>query len=235
MLLPLNLTDWFYDRGWDIAGDLLGNVSDWVGTFMEDHGVLAPFLLLFLEESGIPVPLPGDVMVMYAGYQVSLESIEYWQALIYFILVVAGGSSVLYWLARCFGMPLVTRFGRYVHCAPERLERVRPVMDRWGPLAIIFGRHIPGLRVPITLFAGILRFPYPIFVVSVMLSTAIWAGAFLFVGLKLGPEVHVLTHPHGRIWLVVVAVLAGLAAGAWWWRAYGAPRRKKRHLTRHAT
>jgi membrane protein DedA with SNARE-associated domain len=51
-----------------------------------------------------------------------------------------------------------------------------------------------------------MRFPYPIFVVSVMISTAVWAGAFLFIGLKLGPEVHVLTHPHGRIWLVVVAV-----------------------------
>jgi membrane protein DedA with SNARE-associated domain len=234
MRLPLNLTDWFYDQGWNVAGDVLGNISDWVGTFMEDHGVLAPFLLLFMEESGLPVPLPGDVMVMYAGYQVSLESIEYWQALIYFILVVAGGASILYWMARWFGMPLVARFGRYIHCPPSRLERVRPVMDKWGPLAIIFGRHIPGLRVPITLFAGILRFPYPIFVVSVMISTAVWASVFLLIGLRLGPEVHVLTHPHARIWLMVLAVVAGLAVGAWWWRAHGAPRRRRRRQMRHA-
>ncbi len=215
---PLTVSDFFYDRGWDFAGDVLGNISDWVGTFLEEHGVVAPFLLLFTEESGVPIPLPGDVMVMYAGYQVSLDSLAYWQALLCAILVVAGGSSILYWLARRFGMEVVLRFGHYVHCPPERLEVVRPYMARWGPLAIIFGRHIPGLRVPITVFAGILRFPYPVFLGSVMVSTAVWAGFFLYVGTQLGARVHELTHPHGRIWLVVLAAALGLALGVWWWR-----------------
>jgi len=214
----LDLSQFFYDRGWDFAGDFLGTLSDWVGTFLEEHGVLAPFLLLFLEESGVPLPLPGDVMVMFAGYQVTLESLAYWEALLYAVLVVAGGSSILYWVARRFGMPLVARFGRYMHCPPERIELVRPFMDRWGPLAIIFGRHIPGLRVPITVFAGILRYPYPIFLVSVMISTTAWAAFFLFVGMQLGAGVHDFTHPHGRIWLVVLAVVGGLALGLWWWR-----------------
>ncbi len=46
---------------------------------------------------------------------------------------------------------------------PERIESVRPIMTHWGVLAVIFGRHIPGMRIPITLLAGILRFPYPLF------------------------------------------------------------------------
>jgi len=219
--------DFFYDRGWDFAGDVLSNVSDWFGTFMEEHGVMAPFLLLFTEESGIPVPMPGDVMVMVAGYQVSQELLEWWQALAGLIAVVCAGSSILYWAARRFGLRLVERWGHRVHCPPERIEAVRPYMERFGPLAIIFGRHIPGLRVPITVFAGILRFPYPVFVASVAVSTAAWAGAFLYIGATLGPEVHLLTHPRGRIWILVALTIAGMAAGLWWWRRRALPRRRR--------
>lgn len=217
-LFWLALADFFYDRGWDLAGDLLGNLSDWVGTFLEEHGVLAPFFLLFIEESGVPVPLPGDVMVMFAGYQVSQEALDWWQALLGLVLVVVAGSSVLYWVARRFGLRLVQRWGHRVHCPPARIEAVRPLMERYGPLAIIFGRHIPGLRVPITVFAGILRFNYPLFVASVAVSTVVWASFFLYVGYRIGPEVHVLTHPHARIWLALALVLAGLGAGFLWWR-----------------
>ncbi len=230
----LDLSDFFYNRGWDFAGDFLGDLSDRLGTFLEDHGVVGPFLLLFLEESGVPIPLPGDVMVMYAGYQVSLESLEYWQALAYAILAVAAGSSVLYWVARQFGMKIVTRFGRYVHCPPERIEVIRPYMTRWGPLAIIFGRHIPGLRVPITVFAGILRFPYPVFLGSVVISTGVWAGFFLLVGMQLGARVHEFTHPHGRIWLAVIAVVVGLAFAIWWWRRRIDGHESKAALSRQA-
>ncbi len=222
----LGISDFFYDRGWDLAGDILGNLSDGVGTFLEENGVLAPFLLLFLEEAGFPLPLPGDVMVMFAGYQVSQEALAWWQALLGCIAVVAGGSSVLYWTARRFGAQLLERWGERVHCPPSRIEAVRPYMERYGALAIIFGRHVPGLRVPITLFAGILKFPYPIFVLSVALSTAGWAALFLYVGFRLGPGVHVLTHPHARIWIAAALVAVGLGAGLLWWRHRpAAPRR----------
>ncbi len=219
----LGLPDFFYQRGWDFAGDFLGNLSDRFGTFMDEHGVLSPFLLLFLEESGIPIPLPGDVMVMFAGYQVSQDNLAYGQALLAAVLVVAGGSSILYGIARLWGTRLIARFGRYVHCPPERIEKVRPVFNRFGALAVIFGRHIPGFRVPITLLAGILRFPYPVFVASVMMSTAIWAGIFLIVGIQLGSRVEDLTHPHGRIWLVVIFTVVVVALAVLWWR------RRQRH------
>jgi membrane protein DedA with SNARE-associated domain len=215
---PLNLSDFFYDRGWDFAGDLLGMVSDWFGNMIDQFGVFGAFGLLFVEEAGVPIMLPGDVMVMYAGYQVSLESIEYWQALVCCVLAVSAGASILYGISRRYGVTIIARYGRYVHCPPERVDSVRPIMERWGILAVIFGRHIPGMRIPITVLAGMLRFPYPLFVGGVAISTAIWAGFFLAVGIRLGPAVEGLTHPHGLIWLVLIVGLLGIGLTVLWWR-----------------
>lgn len=220
-MIPLNLSDFFYDRGWDFAGDFLGSLSDWFGTMLDQFGVLGAFGLLFIEEAGVPILLPGDVMVMYTGYQVSLENLEYWQALIGCVLAVVGGSSILYWISRRYGGRIIGRYGRYVHCPPERIEAVRPVMRRWGILAVIFGRHIPGMRIPITVLSGMVRFPYPQFAIGVAISTTIWAGIFLLVGIRLGPAVEGLTHPRGLIWFAVLISVLGILATVIWWRRRG--------------
>ncbi len=65
------------------------------------------------------------------------------------------------------------------------------------------------MRIPITLLAGILRFPYPLFAAGVAVSTAIWAGFFLTVGIRLGPAAESLTHPHGLTWVVIAVGFAG--------------------------
>jgi membrane protein DedA with SNARE-associated domain len=74
------------------------------------------------------------------------------------------------------------------------------------------------MRIPITVLAGILRFPYPLFVGGVAASTAIWAGFFLAVGIRLGPAVEGLTHPHGLIWLALIVALLGIGGSVLWWR-----------------
>jgi alkaline phosphatase len=60
--------------------------------------------------------------------------------------------------------------------------------DRYGPWTLIFGRHIPGLRVPLTVAAGVLKLRYWVFAVSVAVSSAVWAGLFLILGAVFGPS-----------------------------------------------
>jgi membrane protein DedA with SNARE-associated domain len=54
---------------------------------------------------------------------------------------------------------------------------------------LIFGRHILGLRVPLTVAAGVLKLPYRTFAISVAVSSAAWAGVFLLLGLLFGNSV----------------------------------------------
>jgi membrane protein DedA with SNARE-associated domain len=125
------------------------------------------------------------------------------------IAVVVLGATNLFFISRRFGRRLAEgRFAHVIHLSPERLQRAEKWFERYGVLAIIFGRHIPGFRVPITLAAGVFRVPYPLFAASVAVSTAIWAGVFLILGINFGGRVEAFIRLHREAyWLFLAAIL----------------------------
>jgi membrane-associated protein len=206
-----------------LEGDLPEAVTDVRGLaqgVLGRYGVPGSFVLLYLEESGIPLPVPGDVYVAYLGRQTGGDLNRWLAAWLGIILVVVGGSSNLYWISRRWGSRLVrSRLAAFVHLDPTRVAEAEQWFKRRGMVAIIFGRHVPGLRVPITVAAGISRVPYPVFVPSVAISTAIWAGVWLYLGSRFGPSVG--TFFSGNAWTlalaagVVIAVVAVVAVRGW--------------------
>ena len=189
----------------DVAGDLVATIHP----FLRKFGHLAPFGLLYVEESGVPMPLPGDVFVMYVGRFLPhspLAWIGAWAAL---VLVVVLGASNLFWISRRLGRDLPDhRLGRFLHVTRPRISRAQGWFDRWGPAALIFGRHIPGFRVPLTVAAGVVGVTFPIFALSVAISTAIWVGAFLFIGVSFGGRLEQLIRLHRETYLILPALIA---------------------------
>jgi membrane protein DedA with SNARE-associated domain len=175
--------------------------------FLRQHGGKAAILLLYLEESGIPAPLPGDVIVSYVGLrsQGPLAWIASWLAI---IIAVALGATNLYLVARRWGRPLAEgRLGHAFHLTPQRLLRAERSFARWGPFALILGRHIPGARIPITIAAGILRVRYSLFIACVGVSTAIWAAIFMVIGDVIGKQVAGIVRAHPVAYLLIPALV----------------------------
>jgi membrane protein DedA with SNARE-associated domain len=176
-----------------LEGDIPEELTDVRGLaqFVLGHyGIPGSFVLLYLEESGVPLPVPGDVYVAYLGRQSGGELFKWLGAWLGIILVVVGGSTNLYLISSRWGPRILRhRVARFFHIEPARIAAAERWFDRWGMLAIIFGRHIPGLRVPITVAAGISRVRYRVFAPSVAVSTAVWAGVWLLLGAKFGPGV----------------------------------------------
>lgn len=171
--------------------------------FFNRYTYLPGFGLLYLEESGVPLPAPGDVFVMFVGVHIPRNFFAWLVAWLGLILVVVLGATNLYFISRRFGRRLVhSGFSEYVHLSPERLAKAEAWFKRYGVLAIIFGRHIPGFRVPITVASGIFGVPWVTFAASVAVSTAIWAGVMLTLGLTIGPRLALLLHAHGWVYFI---------------------------------
>jgi membrane protein DedA with SNARE-associated domain len=178
------------------------------------YSFLPGYVLLYVEESGVPLPAPGDVFVMFIGVHIPHTIWAWLVAWFGLVLVVTLGATNLYLISRRFGRRLVHgRFAEYVHLTPERLTKAEHWFQKYGVLAIIFGRHIPGFRVPITVMAGTLGVPYRVFAPSVAVSTAIWAGVMLTLGVTIGPRVALLLHAHGWIYFIWGVIVAGLVVG----------------------
>jgi membrane protein DedA with SNARE-associated domain len=157
-----------------------------IDQFVNHHQALGLFLVITAEELGIPLPVPGDVAITWGGYLTTTGAIPLPLACVSVVAGATLGSLGLYTISRRYGHPFMVRFGRYVGLEPALLERAERAFRRWGPWAIIFGRHIPGMRIVLSAFAGVVEVPIYIFVPSVIVSASLWAGIFLTVGRVLG-------------------------------------------------
>jgi membrane protein DedA with SNARE-associated domain len=178
---------------------------------LRQHGFLGAIGLLYAEESGVPVPAPGDVFVLYVGAHAPRVPWQWLAAFAGVIVAVLLGSSNLYLVSRHFGRRLVDgRIGRVLHITPDRMRRAEGWFGRWGIWAIIFGRHIPGFRVPITVGAGLFRVPYRNFAVGVVISTLMWAGFFMLLGLRFGARIEAFMRLHRETYWLIPLVVAAL-------------------------
>jgi len=181
-----------------------------VRIFVLQHQSSGLFLVIFLEELGVPLPAPGDAAIAYGGYLTTTGAIPYPLA---YLAVVSGavlGSACNLTISRKYGRPFIKRFGKYVGVSEAKLARAERVFKRWGPWAIIVGRHIPGMRIVLSALSGILEVPYRVFIPCVLVSAAIWAAIFLEVGRRVGPrirEAFLIFPAHLIPWLALGLVL----------------------------
>ena len=185
----------------------MDGIAAWMLHFLDEHAQLALFLWLLLEESGIPMPVPGDLIVLAAGARVGQGQMNFLVAVVLIEAATLMGSSFLYWLARRGGRPMLYRYGKFLHLELDKLEKAEAFLQRRGFLAIAAGRMIPGLRIPSTLAAGALGVPYLVF----LPATALGSNNILFflLGYFVGPEI--IQAVHGvRLSLRFLVVLVGL-------------------------
>jgi membrane protein DedA with SNARE-associated domain len=191
--------------------DMVTGVRHWVRVALRAYSYLASYGLLYIEESGVPLPAPGDVFVMYVGAHVPRNLLSWTVAWLGLIGVVVLGATNLFFISKKIGRRLAEgRFAEVVHLSPERLERAEQWFQKYGVVAIIFGRHIPGFRIPITVAAGVLKVKYRVFAASVAVSTAIWAGVVIIIGINFGPRMEAFLRVHRQtywIWAGIVLVM----------------------------
>lgn len=218
--------------GWLQGPEWLVPVTRVMAHFVRTHLALGLFLVIFAEELGIPLPAPGDATITYGGYQTTTGAIPYPLA---YLAVVAGatlGSFCLYTLSRRFGHPFFVRFGPYIGLHADRLERAEAAFKRWGPWAIILGRHVPGFRIVLSAFAGAFEFPRRLFVICVLISSSIWAAIFLELGRALGRNSRYLF----RVFPAHLVPLGILLIALLWvlWLGYDHAGRHRREARRRA-
>jgi membrane protein DedA with SNARE-associated domain len=164
---------------------------------------------VYLEESGVPMPIPSEVSIGYLGKRVGAHPWTLVAAWIGLTALVVLGATNLFALSRRWGPRLVTgRIGTILHLTPDRLARAQRWFGRWGPLAIIASRYVPGIRWAMAVACGTLGVDYRMFWISSGISASIWVGCLLLLGVTAGDAVArvLVAHPWVVLLLPVPAV-----------------------------
>jgi membrane protein DedA with SNARE-associated domain len=191
----------------------IDQIEDILVRFLVHQIYLAPVILLILEEVGIPLPF-ADLVIVYIGYQIAIGRIPYAVGFIILLLSDVIGASILYFVSSKYGIKIVNKFGKYIDLDMDKLNTVEGKFRKFGPLVIIVGRHIYGFKVPITIFSGISKMKYWIFLLSVLITDSVWIPFYLSIGRRLGPKTLKLLHEyHFNHWyylLILVPIILAL-------------------------
>lgn len=177
-------------------------------------GMPGLFGLLLLMEAGVPVPVPGDLVMLLVGERVSAGALPLWVAVAGLELVAVAGTAALFLLARGPARTLLARVGPRVGLTQARQARVAALLERRGGLALATGRSTPGLRTVTVVAAAGSGLPAGRAVPALVLGSSVFLQAHLLLGLALGPVAReLLGGPRLPALLALVALL--VAAVAW--------------------
>lgn len=185
---------------------------------LRDLGVVGLAVLMAVE-SVFP-PIPSEVVLPLAGYLVATGELSFPLVLAAATLGSVAGAQILYELARHGGRPFVQRWGLRVHVGPQELARAEVWFQRRGALIVLFGRCIPGARSLVSLPAGLLHMPRPLYFALTVAGSLVWNSLLVGAGWLLGEEWEQVSDVIGALSKPLLGVLLTLlmGSGLLWWR-----------------
>jgi membrane protein DedA with SNARE-associated domain len=169
--------------------------------------------LILVKEAGVPLPVPGDLLIIGAG--ASLAGDLPTAGMVLTVILIAGfiGASIQFFL---FG----TALRGPLLAALERLgigrARLQGLSDRFrsaGTKAIAVTRMTPGVRIAVIPAAALASIPYAMFLPGIIVGNGVFVTAHFGAGYLLGGYARDLIQRVSDPSVVVVIVLIVLAIG----------------------
>ncbi len=118
-----------------------------------------PGLLLFCSASGIAVPVPEDVALLWAGMQVGAGVFEWAPTVGAALVGVQIRDLVAFGIGRVLGETFLESALAKRLIGRRKLARARRLVGDHGAAAVLVGRFFVGFRAPIFMVAGAMRLP----------------------------------------------------------------------------
>jgi energy-coupling factor transport system substrate-specific component len=169
-------------------------------------------VLMFIEETGVPLPFaPGDLVLAIGGISVAGGRVNPVFLVGAVAVSVTIGALVGREVAELLGWERLMRIAQPLH-ARGPLERAAGLLQRGGWRTVFTARLIPGLRVYTTQVAGVSRVPLRTFVAGLLPANAVYIAAFVGLGAAFGRPILALIQLAEHQLLIALLILVPLVA-----------------------
>lgn len=188
------------------------------GPVIEQGGLPALALIIFLETGALVFFLPGDSLLVVAGLYASDGIVNIWGLNLVLPLCAILGDATSYWIGQRTG-PAIFNRPKSLLFNPDHVKAARAFYDRHGGKAIIIARFMPLVRTFVPVVAGVAGMPYRRFAVYNVIGGFSWVLSMTLLGYFLGDFEIVRRHLEKVIIAVVfISILPGIIG---WWRSRG--------------
>ena len=191
---------------------------EWVTGVVAAGGWPGVLALMFLEN--LFPPIPSEVIMPLAGFAAARGQMSLVLAVLAGIAGTLLGNAFWYELSRGVGSrrirPLFARYGRWFAVDDKDFDRAEQVLTKYGPVALFFGRLLPGVRTVISIPAGLAHIPRHVFYLWTALGSAVWISFLAGAGYLLKDHYDKIEGWLEPLSYVVIAAIIGTYAWHIW-------------------
>jgi membrane protein DedA with SNARE-associated domain len=180
--------------------------------WIKTYGYLGVFVSQMLGMFGLPIP--DETILGFIGFLISKEYFHPVPTLLTAFLGSICGITLNYLVGRTLGLPLLEKYGKYLHITPERLALAHQWFEKYGKWSLFGGYFLPGVRHLTAFSAGVSGLEYRHFAAFAYSGGLLFVVTFLTVGYVVGEEWHkVMPMVESYLWMLMAGlIILGLAA-----------------------
>ncbi len=190
------------------AGSDQGGITGFLLDLVEKLGAVGVGLTILIE-TVIP-PIPSEAVLGAAGVLINDGRLSLVPVVIWATVGSVVGASVLYSIGRALGPRRSHAFlDRLPLVATEDVDRTFDWFERHGRSAVFFGRMVPIVRSFVSVPAGVVKMPWPQFLLYTAGGSLIWNSVLIGLGVAAGDFVQENLHylDYAVVAVVVLAVV----------------------------
>jgi membrane protein DedA with SNARE-associated domain len=185
-----------------------------VHELLHTYGYAGIFVLLFIENFGMPVP--GQAVFVVAILFASRGELQLWPVAITAWTASVLGGFVGFAIGRFGGHRLLEKYGGYIWITPERLKKAEGFFSHYGGGVIVLARFFEGLRQIYAILAGSLNISWRYFIACNLAGASLWAAVWIGLLLWFGHHMHHfwILFRDNQLWVLLgIGLVAFAAAG----------------------
>jgi membrane protein DedA with SNARE-associated domain len=168
---------------------------------------MAIFILVFLQEIGMPNPIPNELVLMFSGY-LSFKGLLYLPFVIFTVISADFiGTNILYVIFYNVGPYIIQKKPKWVPFSATMVDRLSRKISEGGQFSIFIFRVTPFTRGYTSVITGLLHIKPRIFLPIALISASAWATIYAVAGYIIGPSWNMVTKDIGSFKYIMLAVL----------------------------
>ncbi|MBY0124079.1 DedA family protein [Bacillus sp. S/N-304-OC-R1] len=164
-------------------------------------------IILALIGGIIGLPVPDEVLLTYVGFNVYQGKLSYLLSLLSAFTGAIGGISFSYLLGIKLGLPFLQKYGPKIHINEQKINRAKKLFNKIGPILLLIGYFIPGIRHVTAYLAGINSYSFKKFALFAYSGAIIWGFFFITLGRILGKNWHMVEHYVSKFSMVLIPII----------------------------
>ncbi|WP_462418197.1 DedA family protein [Kytococcus sp. Marseille-QA3725] len=188
------------------------DLNEWITRVIDALGGPGLALMMLLET--VFPPIPSELVLPLAGFTIGQGQMGWVEVMLWTTGGAVLGAVILYGVARAFGRQRTIRWMAKLPLVDEDdADAAHRWFDRYGKVAVLTGRCVPGVRSLISIPAGTSQMPFGTFFVYTLLGTIVWNAMLVGLGYALGANWHAV---EGVVSIISKVVLVLLVLGVMW-------------------